>query len=71
MPPLRTLRTAQWMTRERLATRAGVARSTIAHIEAGGRPPRRRLIERIAAVLQVDPAEIDEFRPVLDGARLS
>jgi transcriptional regulator with XRE-family HTH domain len=50
------------LTQAELAVLAGVAPSTIYKLEKGLHRPQFRVVRRIAAALQVEPDEIDEFR---------
>jgi predicted transcriptional regulator len=69
MPPLHQVRASLGLSQCFLAARAGVPQVTIAQIEVACRVPRRAIVRRIAAVLQVELAEIDEFRPAPDRVR--
>jgi len=67
MPMLEALRRRKPLTQRELAQEAGVSEATIRAIENGqhiGRV-RPRTMRAIAQVLQVQPVEIDEFRPSL------
>jgi transcriptional regulator with XRE-family HTH domain len=68
MPRLHALRTALQLSQGQLADRARLTQTTIYSIEAGRHRPRRRTINRLAAVLGVEPEMIDEFRPALAPA---
>ena len=61
--PLRELRAERLLTIRDLARLAGVAATTIYEVEEGTRPPGRRVIRRIAAALELEPADVAEFRP--------
>lgn len=64
MPPLRRMRRLNLLSMRDLAARAGVTYATIYLIESGKtKHPRSRVIEAISRSLNVDPTEIDEFRP--------
>lgn len=60
-PPLaklvRTKRLLADMSQEEVATKAGVSRSLVAMVEAGGQPSIRTL-KKIATVLGISPAEL-------------
>jgi transcriptional regulator with XRE-family HTH domain len=62
MPKLAALRRRKLLTQRELAERAGVALSTLYAIETGRHQPQMRIIRKIAAALDVDPLEVDEFR---------
>ena len=49
------------MTQEDLAAAAGVSVGTISRLEQGHRPPRPHTMLRIAQVLGVPIARVDEF----------
>jgi transcriptional regulator with XRE-family HTH domain len=61
VPPLRALRRLKGMTQEDLAGAAGVSVGTISRLEKGHRPPRPHTMLRIARVLGVPIARVDEF----------
>ncbi len=60
--PLREVRAERLLSIRELARLAGVAPSTIYLTEAGRTMPRASVMRRIAAVLDVDPNDIVEFR---------
>ncbi len=60
---LREVRAEQQLTIRDLARRAGVAPTTLHDIESGILNPGPRVIQRIAAALDVEPGQIAEFRP--------
>jgi transcriptional regulator with XRE-family HTH domain len=66
---LREVRAERLLTIRELAQRAGTAPSTIYLIEAGRTVPRLRVVRRLAAALDIDPAAIDEFRPAIEAAQ--
>ena len=66
MPLLQEARAARALSRRALARRAGVGESTVYRIEAGKTRPRPHVVRRLSAALRVRPAEVAEFRPVLD-----
>ncbi len=51
----------------RLAEAAGVAPSTVYHIEHGRTAPSFRAIRDISAALDVDPLDVAEFAAVIEG----
>jgi transcriptional regulator with XRE-family HTH domain len=59
---LREVRAARLLSIRELAELASVAPSTVYLIETGKTIPRARVVRSLAAVLAVDPDEIDEFR---------
>jgi transcriptional regulator with XRE-family HTH domain len=66
---LRAVRAERLLTIRELAQRAGAAPSTIYHIEAGHTVPRLRVVRRLAAALEIDPAAVDEFRQAITAAQ--
>ena len=64
---LKRARTARLLTVRDLAAAAGVSTHTVHEVETGKRPPRFGTIKRLSAALEVDPAEVAEFRAVLFG----
>jgi transcriptional regulator with XRE-family HTH domain len=68
MTALAVLRRRKLWTQRQLADHAEVAPSTVYVLEAGRRSrPRFEVMQRIAAALQVDVDEVDEFRRVIEG----
>jgi DNA-binding XRE family transcriptional regulator len=63
---LEDIRRRQFLSRDELARRAGVSPTTIMHIEQGKVMPKMRTARRIAAALGIEPAEIDEFRALIE-----
>lgn len=55
---LRTLRDGQSLTQSQLATRAGIPRATLAHLETGGGNPTLLVLIKIAAALNVTIEEL-------------
>ncbi len=68
MPTLRELRIRRLYSLWALAKRADVAQRTIVEAEAGRRVPQLGTMRKIAAALEVDPLEIDEFRTAIEDA---
>ncbi len=66
---MKTLREARirrlWSIRD-LAERAGVATRTIVQIEAGRIVPRYATMRKLAAALEVEPAEVAEFAAAME-----
>jgi transcriptional regulator with XRE-family HTH domain len=66
VPSLRAVRLRRVMTQVELAAKSGVSQGTIARIETGERKRvALRTVKALAAALEIDAAEIDEFRPAL------
>jgi transcriptional regulator with XRE-family HTH domain len=57
-PRLRVLRERAALSQEDLAKKAGVARATIADLEANKRPARPSTRRKLAEALGVEPAEL-------------
>jgi len=57
---LRTLRERRFLSHRDLAKRAGVSPTTILNLEAGRVEAQRRTVRKLAAALEVDPAELVE-----------
>jgi len=68
MPTLRELRIRRLFSLRALAKRADVAQRTIVEAEAGRRVPQLGTMRKIAAALEVDPLEVDEFRTAIEDA---
>ena len=68
MPTLRELRIRRLFSLRALAKRADVAQRTIVEAEAGRRVPQLGTMRKIAAALEVDPLEVDEFRAAIEDA---
>jgi transcriptional regulator with XRE-family HTH domain len=64
---LREMRLARVLSQRDLAERAGVTQKTVLDLELGRQEPRLQTIRQIAAVLGVDPTEIEEFREALEA----
>ena len=67
MPTLRELRIRKFLSVRDLARRAEVAQRTVTETEAGRRVPQPATMRKIAAALDVDPMEIDEFREAVEA----
>lgn len=67
MPPLREIRLRKLYTLRSLAAAAGVAQRTIVEAEAGRQLPRVATIRKLAATLEVDPMDVDEFREAIEA----
>ena len=66
VPSLKALRLRRLLTQVELAARSGVSQGTIARIETGERKRvALRTVKALSAALEVDPAEVAEFRPAL------
>ncbi len=68
MPTLRELRLRRLWSQRELARRAGVAEWTVIAAESGRRVPRLLTMRKIAEALDVDWAEVDEFRAAMERA---
>jgi DNA-binding XRE family transcriptional regulator len=55
---IRRLREERGMTQQELAWRAGISNTTMYKTEVGKTEPRLSIVEKLAAALGVDPAEI-------------
>ena len=55
---LRELREARFLSQQDLASRAGIARSTVIGIETGRRQPTWQTLRRLADALRVEPGEL-------------
>jgi transcriptional regulator with XRE-family HTH domain len=60
---LRRLRHAKGFTQEALAHEAGVNRTYMSKLETGGSYPGLEIIGKLAAVLNVEPAELLRLPP--------
>jgi len=58
---LRRLRHARGLSQEALAHEAGVNRTYMSKLEKGGSYPGLEIIGKLAAVLEVEPAELLRF----------
>jgi DNA-binding XRE family transcriptional regulator len=66
MPSLREVRAARGLTGGRLAWLAHLSAETVYGIEQGRCRPSYRTVQRLAAVLQIEPETVDEFRDVVE-----
>ena len=55
---LRELREARFLSQQDLATKAGIARSTVIGIESGRRQPTWQTLRKLADALQVEPGKL-------------
>ena len=69
MATLREVRAERLLSIRELARQASVAPSNVYLIEAGRSTPRPRVVRQLAAVLQVEPQEVDEFRRVIEATK--
>ncbi|HEY8600387.1 MAG TPA: helix-turn-helix transcriptional regulator [Thermomicrobiales bacterium] len=67
MASLRQLRAEKFLTVRALAAKAKVATQSIVSIEARAVLPQFGTMQRIAAALDVEPIEIDEFRAAIEA----
>jgi transcriptional regulator with XRE-family HTH domain len=67
MTSLRHVRAERLLSIRELARQASVAPSTLYLIEAGRTMPRPRVVRCLAAVLGVEPNEVDEFRRAIEA----
>lgn len=65
---LKLRRKALDLTREQLAQQVGYSAATIRKIEAEERRPSEELIQRLAEILNLPPAELDAFRKFAHGS---
>jgi transcriptional regulator with XRE-family HTH domain len=66
MKSLREWRLEKLLGVKNLAAESGVSTKTIVQIEHGRQLPRLRTIRRLCEVLDVQPAEVEEFKAALD-----
>lgn len=64
---LREARLRGLLTLKELAAKAGVSDKSLWSIEQGAQTPRVSTIRRLAAALEVEAAEIDEFRAAIEA----
>lgn len=65
---LRRLRAAKGLSQDDLAYEAGISRSYLSQLEKGAFYASLRIVGRVAATLQVEPAELLKL-PTKRGAR--
>ncbi len=63
---LSTIRKRKLLTQRALAERAGITPATVALLEMRRTRATLTTIQKICSVLNIDPAEVAEFRPALD-----
>ena len=68
MPTLREIRVRRLLSMRQLAQEAEVAPTTVYLIEAGQRLPHYATMRKLAAALEVEPSEVDEFRAAMEAA---
>ena len=68
MARLRDVRVRRLLSMRQLAKEAGVAPTTVYLIESGRRLPHYGTIRKLAAALEVEPAEVEEFRAAMEAA---
>ena len=68
MPALREVRVRRLLSMRQLAKVAGVAPTTVYLIESGQRRPHFETMRKLAAALEVEPGEVDEFRAAMAAA---
>jgi transcriptional regulator with XRE-family HTH domain len=67
MPSLRELRMRRFLSLRELASRAEVALRTLVEAEAGRQVPQPKTMRKLAAALDIDPMEVDEFRAAIEA----
>jgi len=65
---LREMRVRSLFSIRGLASAAGISDKTIRGIESGQRRPSLATIRKVSSILQIDPAEIDEFKEAMNRA---
>ena len=68
MVSLREARLRRLLSLQALAQRAGVAVNTVHFAETGRQVPRFASMRKIAAALDLEPTDIDEFREAIEAA---
>jgi transcriptional regulator with XRE-family HTH domain len=66
MTTLREARLRALLSIRQLARKAGMSPTTIYLLESGQRSPQLLTIYKLSRALDVEPAEIDEFRRAMD-----
>ena len=69
MASLASVRKRRLLSLRELAEQAQISLSTLYAIERGERRPQMRVVRQLAAALNVDPLEVDEFRRVIEPER--
>ena len=69
MTSLREARLQALLSMRQLASKAGVSPTTIYLLESGQHSPHLLTIYKISRALDVEPAEIDEFRSAIEVHR--
>ena len=67
MPSLREIRLNRMWSQRDLAQHARVAQKTIVDLELRRSEPRLLTMRKLAAALEVEPLEVDEFRQAIEG----
>ena len=67
MVTLKEARARRLLTVRGLAEAAGVAPSTVYLVENGRSVPRFEIIRKLAAALDTDPLDVDEFKAAVEG----
>ena len=65
---LKDIRAQKFLTRQDLASKAGVGASTIYAIESGREIPTLRSARKLAEALEIDPMEVEEFKAAYQRA---
>lgn len=68
MATLREIRVRRLLSMRRLAKLAALAPTTIYLIESGQRLPQYETMRKLAAALEVEPNDVDEFRAAMGAA---
>jgi len=63
---LKEARKRKLLTVDELATKAGIAPSTINKIEQGDSVPSLKTIRKIAPILEIDPLDVEEFKAAIE-----
>lgn len=65
--PLATIRRRRLLTQRALAQKAGTTQATIVALELGRATPRIQTMQKIAAALNVEPVDVEEFERAIEG----